>query len=308
MSDEFNNNEAITLLSVDHSSIIAFHESGNANILSSDGTLNDNALYDIVYSQIEYNVNVTDKFTLDENEVFEYTLPAEKIVNMYSEKVENLRENYYVNSTIISEDVIEHGDIDFTVLNNSLIAPDNTLISYNPTATAVGDYLDQYEIVPQGSLPICWAATIASILRWEMPDIYAGYTGTDVCDYLGHSYTGAFDKDVDKYLKTFLTPYNDNYIPTYTSNAYQETEIRQIINNEDAAYMSAKGATGGRHATALCGYLKFSDNTFAVRLMNPGNGTFQLSDRSYSSTTFRYAYNGTYFTWDRSVRFYYRHA
>ena len=72
--------------------------------------------------------------------------------------------------------------------------------------------------------------------------------------------------------------------------------------------MSSYGATGGRHGTALCGYLKYSDDTFAIRIMNPGTGAFQLSDRAYSSTTFRYAYNGTYFTWDNSVRFYYNHS
>jgi len=41
---------------------------------------------------------------------------------------------------------------------------------------------------------------------------------------------------------------------------------------------------------------------------NSGAGTFQLSDRAYSSTTFRYPYNSTYYTWDRSVRLYYHHS
>lgn len=303
------NGNNVTLLSVNDSNIVAVDDNGSIEILSTDGTTSDQAISATVSGAFSFNSNAADSFTLTASEVYDLTMSVDDVVCLYSENIENLRKNYYTMGSNVSADIIARGDINFGAAYNVSVLSDNLLYSYDPSATAVGDYLDTYEVVAQGSLPICWAATIASMLRWELPSVYSGYTGTDVCDDLGHSYTGAYDSDVDEYLTTFLIPYNNNYIPTYQSYAYQESVIRTIINNEDPAYMSASKPGGGsRHATALCGYLKYSDDTFAVRVMNPGTGTFQLSDRSYSSTTFRYAYNGTYYTWDRSVRFYYHHS
>lgn len=298
----------ITLMSVNDCNIVAVDDSGSIKVLSSDGTMSDSDISGEVSRAFSFTANVADKYTLSADEVYNNSMAVTDVIGLYSKGVETLREDFYTSSSEVASDVITRGNIDFGTTYSVNILPDNILYTYDPYATAVGDYLDTYQVVAQGSLPICWAATVASMLRWELPSVYGSYSATDVCDALGHTYTGASVSLIDDYLTTLLTPYNNNYIPTYQSYAYQESTIRTIINNEDPAYMSSYGATGGRHGTALCGYLKYSDDTFAIRIMNPGTGAFQLSDRAYSSTTFRYAYNGTYFTWDNSVRFYYNHS
>lgn len=147
------------------------------------------------------------------------------------------------------------------------------------------------------------------MLRWELPQYYESVSVTDVCDMLGHSYTGEYFQNIPKHLTTLLCKYNDNYIPTSYERSFTQDEVCVIINNEDPAYMSSYAQNGtGRHGTALCGYLIFPNGAFAIRIMNPGTGEFQLSDYGYSSTDFRYTYNGTYFIWDDSVRLLYQHG
>lgn len=298
----------VSLVSINNSNIVAVDNCGNTDIISSDATISDIDIQHALPEKIINDSNVADSYTISNSEVYDHTIPINSIIGLYSENIENIRKNYYTLDRPVSAEIVSRGCINFSSANIINVLPDNTLDTYDPNATAMGDYLDEYETVYQGNLPICWASTIASMLRWELPSVYSGYTGIDVCDDLGHSYTGAYDDDVDDYLTSFLTPYNNNYIPTYENTVYSQYDIGIIINNEDPVYMGCLAPSGSRHATALCGFLIYSDDTFAIRLMNPGTGSFQLSDREYSSTTFRYAYNGTYFTWVRSVRFYYQHA
>lgn len=302
--------DTVTLLSIDNSGIVTIDENNNATILSTDGTINNDDIITSAQKNLKYDINVNDKFTINKQEVYDKTIPIEKVEGLYSEENEKLRKNYYTHNTNLNKNIIKKGQLNFDDSNKNIEKnSDNPLFSYNPNATALGDYLDNYETVYQGNLNICWAATVASMLRWEMPNVYSGYSAINVCDALNHSYDGEYIGNVSEYLSKFLNPYNDNYIPTFENKAYGQSDIKTIINNEDPAYMSSYANDGsGRHATALCGYLFFNDGTFAIRLMNPGMGVFQLSDRQYSSDTFRYPYNNTYFTWDKSIRFYYHHG
>ena len=314
LSDALKQSSNVTLVSVNDSNIAAVTENGSINILSTNGTMSDKSISDYIGNAIISEADAVDSYTISSAEVYDTTLLTKDVINLYSNNTERIRKDYYLNDSDVPTEVLSRGNGGLSNTSSISIHSDNMLYSYDPYATGLGDYLDEYEIVGQGSDPICWAATIASMLRWELPSVYGGYTATDVCDALNHSYTAEYDNIVAGYLTSFLTAYNSNYWPRYEENTYSQSGICTIINNEDPAYMSAAGASSGsgRHATALCGYLFFSDDTFAIRIMNPGYnggvGTFQLSDRAYSSTTFRYAYNSTYYTWDRSIRIYYHHS
>lgn len=304
----------VTLVSVNDSNIAAVTENGNISILSTNGTMSSKIISDFIGNAVIAEADADDSYTITSAEVYDTNRLTEDVINLYSDNTERIRKDYYINDSNVPSEVLSRGSNGSVNTNSISIHSENILYSYDPYAIGLGDYLDEYEIVGQGSYSICWAATIASMLRWEMPSIYSGYTAINVCDALNHSYDATPASNVDDYLTYFLTTYNDNYWPIYEENAYSQSSICTIINNEDPAYMSSAGASSssGRHATALCGYLFFSDDTFAIRVMNPGYnsgaGTFQLSDRAYSSTTFRYPYNSTYYTWDRSVRLYYHHS
>lgn len=311
MSAALNKSQNITLVSVNDSYIATVSENGNISILSTNGTMSSKSISDYIRNAIISKPDAADSYTITSSEVYDTKLLTEDVINLYSDNTERTRKDHYFNGSAVPSEVLSRGINSSNDTSSISLHSDNMLYSYDPNATGAGDYLDGYQIVGQDSYDICWAATIASMLRWELPNVYSLYNAYTVCIALGHSLSAADDSDIAGYLSAFLTPYNSSYYPLYEYNAYSQNDICYIIYNEDPAFMSSASPYiySKRHGTALCGYLFYSDGTFAIRIMNPGYnsgaGTFQLSDRAYSSTTFRYPYLGTYYIWDRSVRLYY---
>lgn len=232
--------------------------------------------------------------------LFPKPMNAKEVAELYSSETNAMAASFY-------RDKIEPHTSDVDAMMMRLAAAQASASQTRSTvkpSSGVGDYLDGYQTVTQGTDPICWAATIASMVRWERPDRYPNITARQV--YLSirydQDYTGAHDwEEPLDVLKILL---GSTYFPKYLTYYLDESSVRTVINNEDPAYMSAQGSITGRHATALCGYLSYSDGSFVVRVMDPNQGAFRLSDRSYSNM-FRYQSGGQFFYWDSTIRLLY---
>lgn len=206
----------------------------------------------------------------------------------------------------------------FTDITYSLVSDDNNVISsdtlltnskdinsYLPSnnktrSTSSYHYLTKYPIVYQGSLPICWAATVAAMVIYEVDSIN-NLTATQVCNAINHSYTGGTKTDVINALNHYLPSI---YVPTEYSRAMTKSEIQTIINNNDPAYMSSHDVNStSRHATSLCGY-RISGSTFQIRLMDSAYECFKFSTYS-SKNGFRFSFGNTQYEWDSTVRLLY---
>ena len=186
--------------------------------------------------------------------------------------------------------------VDYSSLCNESYSLPNVPVSraYN--------YFSSYPIVFQGDLPICWAAVVASMVMYEMPSEYPELYATQVCNKIGHSYTGGSPSvDVVNALNAYLP---DVYVPTYFSYAMSTSAVKTIIDNNDPAYMSSYRIddSSSRHGTALCGY-SVSGSTFQIRLMDPAYECFKFS--TYTNSVFRFAFGSQTYQWSATVRLLY---
>ena len=157
--------------------------------------------------------------------------------------------------------------------------------------------LENYPVVNQriGSKQygMCWAATIASMIRFELPNNYPNLTAQNVCDTCGIGYdTGANSKNVPNYLEKYLPSI---YAPTYYSSDLSKNDIMVIINNIDPAYLDWQSSDNG-HATALCGY---SDSGSTIRIMDPAQECYISVTKGWFS--YKYTLGNEKFTWKQTV-------
>lgn len=168
----------------------------------------------------------------------------------------------------------------------------------------VGDYLDGYRTVAQGSYDICWAATVASMVRWHKPTVYPNLSATQVCTKIGHKYTSGSVNDTLSALSSYLPISTYSY--KYLGDSMTRVQIREHINNEKPAAMFAwpadvqPGSTIG-HATALNGYLTWSDGMFSPRYMNPGTNTNEHCYLQKYGDDFFYQYNSKRYKWSSGL-------
>lgn len=219
---------------------------------------------------------------------------------------ESIMEKFYQNSE-------QPLSLDNASRISPVLASDDGLVfptdSTNDHGTALGNYLDTYQIVLQGNYNICWAASIASILRWERPGVNGKITAVDVVNNTSHS---SIYKNSD-YLgasQDFIRETLDNYLPSeyiVKSSNYARTreQTRTAINNEDPICMILTSNTSG-HAVVNCGYLDWSDGSFTIRIMDPNYSSFQMSDyQSYGSHFYYTTPAGTRYRWKGSIYFNY---
>ena len=178
------------------------------------------------------------------------------------------------------------------------------VMSVSIKAVPTSKYLTNYSIVGQKingtQYGICWAASIASMVRFEKPSIYGTLTAKDVCDAIGHSYSGATWTEIMSAMNYYFT---SPYIPTQLNYVLSSTSIKTVINNNDPALMGNVLVGGSdAHHTALCGYVS-GYSSFSIRLMDPAYECFKLSTQSSSGFTFPFG-SSTY-KWDKTVRLYY---
>lgn len=156
--------------------------------------------------------------------------------------------------------------------------------------------LENYPIVPQGSYDLCWAAAIATMVMYEMPDRYNQLTAKEVADDNGMEYKGANIYDCLNVVKHyFKEPYYD---PSLRYSVLTPEEIKTIIDNDDPAFCEASRPVGSGiyayHAVAMMGY-EYTSEVTAIEIVDS-----QYLERSkfctYDSTG-NWTFYGTKFTY-----------
>lgn len=177
------------------------------------------------------------------------------------------------------------------------------------TAYPLNKYLNSYPIVHQRvdgiQRGLCWAATVASMVRFEKPTHYGNLTAKQVADYMGIGYdAGGTNTQARNALSHYLgSPYLPTIMGVLSSN-----EIRIVINNIDPAYLQCRRKAGfwpwsyDYHATAMTGYDFRLGLT--VQIMDPAYECFKSCTSDGESWTFAFA--DTRFTWQRTICLLYR--
>lgn len=152
----------------------------------------------------------------------------------------------------------------------------------------------------------CWAATIASILRFEKPSQYGTITAKDICDYMNIGYDdGANNNKARQALAHYLPA---PYVPTTYGRVLTTQEIKTVIDNVDPAFMSCGyyyGFLGLKrlgHAVALCGY-NFTSSVTRVRIMDPAYETKKWCN--FTSGKWKFGFGDIEFTWEGTIRLLY---
>lgn len=160
--------------------------------------------------------------------------------------------------------------------------------------------LPNYPICEQGGDPICWAATIASMVKYKFPSQYAGIKAEHVCAAVNHNAGATWDIMMTAMNYYFKSP----YVPTAINASLTRQQIQTVINNNDPALMDSVTDDGSSaHATALIGY-QITSGSLRVKMMNPATGKEQWT---YYDPTDKVVYSmstGVY-TWIATIRLMY---
>lgn len=173
-------------------------------------------------------------------------------------------------------------------INQKVISKNLTISSFVSSNSNTGNSLN-VTLVPQGNLPICWAATVACMVSYRNK---VSLSATNVCDTMGVPYAGQDPAGVPVNAlnhygvkSTFL-----NSVPSFST-------IMDSIDNGKPIYMSSTSSIGG-HATTLYGYLTSSQGV-GILLMD---SAYACAKQGYSSgNTFTFDFGGTKMTWTRTI-------
>lgn len=163
--------------------------------------------------------------------------------------------------------------------------------SFNLTSGSdVGKIFSLYNKKGQGNLPICWAASVATIVNYRKG---SNLSAKDVCNRMKTGYTGAtIDTKLNALHEYGLTAYKKQ-----VSSMSWKTIIKNIDEKRPVAMSTFSNNSG--HAVTLIGY-RFRSGTKYVVLWNSGNK--QVQTVTYPSTgKVSYSYNNTTWVWKQSL-------
>jgi len=170
-------------------------------------------------------------------------------------------------------------------------------------STPVSKNLAGYPLVSQtvdgAPKGICWAATMASIVRFERPtSSFSALTAKEVCKYLKVDYVG----QTWAVIKTGYTYYlGSSYSPTVYYGALSNSTVISTINNNDPIAMSSSNLAGtSSHQTALCGYTMVDSALYTIRIMDPAYVT--LKNATYNSSGWAYAFGTDTYVWNSGLK------
>lgn len=168
--------------------------------------------------------------------------------------------------------------------------------------------------VQQYDKDICWAASVATIIRYKVP-IYQTLNAFDVAYALGECYgidtSTKWGKEqclkgmkIDD-IQVALALYGVYY--TYSNSVLNFEEVKKEIQNSEPMIMGAISRDGEYvygHSTVIYGYISSGD-TNLLKIWNPGNAMAQLVVcidgkeiqyiyHDYSYSWYSTIYNGTY--------------
>lgn len=184
----------------------------------------------------------------------------------------------------------------------SLTSENNSIQPYsNPVSPTGTKYLSNYPIVHQRigdkQYGMCWAATVASIVRFEGKS--STLTAQQVCNRMGIGYNaGGTLENARAALASYLS---SPYVPTIVNSTLSYSNIMTVIDNVDPAYMSCKNGDSG-HAVALVGY-NFTSSKKEIRIMDPAYECIKICTHSGLKWTFPFGKEK--YTWKYTVRLLY---
>ncbi len=183
--------------------------------------------------------------------------------------------------------------IQFSTQNNNIKEEYTPLFSEDRNSGS--DYIkvcSLYNKQGQGSLPICWAASIATIVNYRLG---TNYTAKDICDNEGLEYKGANIDTKQQALKTYGLFYDK-----MTSQLSWELIVKNI-NNKYLIAASTFDGRGNGHSITVYGY-KFTNANKYIVLHNPGTNDTQIVLYKTGGST--YTYNNKTWTWTKSLYYY----
>ncbi len=188
----------------------------------------------------------------------------------------------------------------------SIVTQSKEAVAYSTALTGTKN-LSSYPIVHQRiktkQYGMCWAATVASMVRFEKPDKYSNLSAKDVCDYMKIGYNdGGTNNESKKALEHYL---GSPYVPTIKS-VLSTNDIYTVINNVDPAFMQCKRKIGtlkyNYHAVALTGY-SFTSKKTTIRIMDPAYECFKTCTCNDGDWTF--AFGDSSYKWIKTIRLLY---
>lgn len=257
---------------------------------------NDSGLYMISESRIFFqNGNKVESLNTDENNI----LMASIKKNIVPSNTVSLEVNQSYTQIALKSVAEYKNDSCFQYAES---------VGVNSEVIDIGDYnswiLSPYPIVDQrvngAQKGLCWAAVVASIVRFEKRS--STLTAKQVADYMKIDYNkGANSNEIRTALEHYL---GSGFNPTKYSRVLSPEEIRKTIINNHPAAMCCDHRSGflglslTSHAVALMGYY-FTSQSFRVRIMDPAYETFKWCSLANGSWTF--AFGNYSFTWKRTV-------
>ncbi len=244
---------------------VIFYESGNQIIAQSKN-------YRRAIMELTQSLNKKESIKAIETEKFE-TLNFEEKRNKIVQKI---RERRAVNleqmqAAIMSKNISE---------------------SYTPTFsndTSNSKECQLYNPKGQGTLPICWAASVATIVNYRKG---TNYTAKNVCDAIGVPYDG----NTISTKKEALSHYNIEY--SIRRAQLSLAKIKTNINNKYPIAASTISSDGSGHAITVYGYRMISTSDYII-FWNSGLEYAQVVYYVGSGTT--YTYNNQTWTWTMSL-------
>lgn len=147
----------------------------------------------------------------------------------------------------------------------------------------------------QGSKPLCWAYSVASIGQYM--------TGvTLLTPERIASLTGGTNGEIPTALSYYKYQNSDTSIgaTAWEGSALGDWEIQNWISNGIPIYahLHVSGSSPARrHAVVVCGWNKTSSGAFTVTVMNPGHGAYEIMTKD-SGGVLSLQYNSAGFRWD----------
>lgn len=239
-------------------------------------------------------------------------------LSLSEEYVESLNSIDYVNATCgvmsisgnkivpVKENMVEKANetlldmktIDIHNISETSIKRSELVESYTPsysfdvtTGSDMGRIFSLYNRKGQGTLPICWAASVATIVNYRKG---SNLSAKEVCDAMGTKYTG---QNIDMKLKA-LHYYGLTAYKKQSSCLKWKTIIKNVDNKRPVAMSTFNNNSSG-HAVTLIGY-RFRNGTKYVVFWNSGNQEIQTVTYS-SGGNVTYTYNGEAWVWTKSL-------
>lgn len=177
------------------------------------------------------------------------------------------------------------------------VSEDNNIIEevYSPaysTNTSTNKTCKLYNAQGQGNLPICWAASVATVVNYRKG---TSITAKNVCDVMNTGYVGA-TIDVKQ---NALKKYGLNYTKRNSQLTYNQ--IKTNINNKYPIAASTFEPGGGAHAITVYGWNMPKVTEFVI-IWNSGTNSSQTMYYNPNGST--YTYNNKTWTWTKSLSYY----